>query len=227
LSKAQADLTKAQADLAKAQADLSKAQADLTAAKEAASAPPPEPTADADADAAEPGADAAEPGADAAEPGAGAPAPATDEITDLRDPALLPADTPAANKKAFSKLPLSKTDGRPVAGAGATGIYLDRFAIAQDPKDQCASPQSSFSPDDERVYVCLRAIHGRDAETLRVVWSHEGKAQKRGNVSVKDIHAFATNAWMPLKNAREGKWSVRLEAEDGAVLGSGDFTISR
>ncbi|WP_157596508.1 DUF2914 domain-containing protein [Plesiocystis pacifica] len=166
----------------------------------------------------------------AAEAGAAeAAAPEAAKPTDPRDPAHLPPDTPAANKKAFSRLPVTKTSLPPVGGAGVNGIHLDMLEIGRGwHQSRCDLVGDTFTVgSDERVNVCMRVIHPRgEPEELTIYWERDGKLNQRSKVKVSKIPAYLTRGWLPITEARKGKWKATIKSADGAVLGEVEFTIN-
>lgn len=190
--------------------------------------PEPSPAPTADTDAAPP--TEATDGTGGTEPAAPeAAAPEAAKPTDPRDPAHLPPDTPAANKKAFSRLPVTKTSLPPVGGAGVNGIHLDMLEIGRGwHQSRCDLVGDSFTVgSDERVNVCMRVIHPRgEPEELTIYWERDGKLNQRSKVKVSKIPAYLTRGWLPITEARKGKWKATIKSADGAVLGEVEFTIN-
>jgi hypothetical protein len=156
------------------------------------------------------------------------PAPTPAKSGDPRDPSVIPPGTPAANAKAFSKLPVAKGDGPPVGGIGANGIHIDTIEIGKGWHDsKCDQVGNVFTAGvDEKVNVCMRVIHPRDAEEeLTIYWEHNGKLNQRSKVNVKAIHAYLTRGWLPVTPDRVGKWKALVKSADGTVLAEVQFEI--
>lgn len=156
------------------------------------------------------------------------PTPTPAKSGDLRDPSRIPAGTPAANAKAFSKLPVAKGDGPPIGGIGPNGIHLDTLEIGKGwHNSKCDQVGSTFTSGvDDKVNVCMRVIHPRDQEEeLMIYWERDGKLSQRSKVPVKAIHAYLTRGWLPVTPERVGKWKASIKTADGTVLGEVQFEI--
>lgn len=149
--------------------------------------------------------------------------------TSLRSPTLLPTDTPEANVAAFTNLRQSQRDKAPIAGAGLTGIHLDELELGSGwASSRCEAPSRSFVVEqDERVNLCFRVVHPREAEAVTVEWARDGKLRQAIQVNVPDTHAYLTRAWMPVSAGRAGQWTATVKSSDGVVLGSVAFEISK
>ena len=147
---------------------------------------------------------------------------------ELRNPSLLPAGTPEINAEAFAALPVGKRDKAPVAGVGETGIHLDEIAVGKTwASSRCEDLSASFVPGvDERISVCFRVVHPREAEQVTVEWTRDGKLRQSIRVGVRDTHAYRTRAWMPVTEGRAGQWTATVKSEDGAVLGQVAFEVA-
>ncbi len=149
---------------------------------------------------------------------------------DIRSDAVIPPGTPTANAEAFKGLPVAKGDGPPVGGIGSNGIHFDSMVVGRGwEKSRCVEATDTFTiPTDDRVNICLRVVHPKDAEeTLTVVWSKDGspKATRRSSVTVKAMHAYLTRSYLPIKSGMEGDWNASIETADGTVLGKVTFKI--
>jgi hypothetical protein len=147
----------------------------------------------------------------------------------LRSASLLPAGTPEANVIAFTNLRLGKRDKAPIAGAGATGIHLDELELGSGwASSRCEQTTRQFVVDqDERINLCFRVVHPREAESVTVEWARDGKLRQSIEVSVAPTHAYLTRAWMPVTAGRAGQWTATVKSADGAVLGQLDFTVAK
>lgn len=148
---------------------------------------------------------------------------------ELRDPSLLPADTPAEHVAAFQALPVSKRDKAPIAGVGASGIHLDELETGAGwAKSRCEDTRDHFNAEtDERVSLCFRVVHPREAEAVTVEWAKGGKLRHSIDVNIKASHAYLSRAWMPVSSGRAGEWTATVKSSDGSVLGQKVFTISK
>lgn len=156
------------------------------------------------------------------------PTPTGSKSSNPRDPSHVPAGTPAANAKAFAKLPVAKGDGPPIGGIGPSGIHLDTIEIGKGwHNSRCDQVGNVFTSGvDDKVNICMRVIHPRDlAEELTIYWEHNGKLNQRSKVAVKTIHAYLTRGWLPITPDRVGKWKASIKTADGTVLGEVSFEI--
>lgn len=147
----------------------------------------------------------------------------------LRSPSLIPAGTPEANIVAFTELPIAKRDKAPVGGVGATGVHLDELEVGKAwASSRCAEPSRSFSAGvDDRVSVCFRVVHPREAEAVTVEWARDGKLRQSIELGVPATHSYLTRAWLPVSEGRAGAWTATVKSEDGAVLGQIEFEITK
>lgn len=149
-------------------------------------------------------------------------------VDDPRDPGHAPAGTPEANVQAFTRLPVGKDDGPPVAGIGANGIHLDQLEVGKGwEKSRCTELATTFTAGvDDRVSVCMRVIHPPgEAEELTMLWERDGSVRQRSKVGVKPIRAYLTRSWLPVKPGRKGSWVAKVQAPDGTILGEVKFEI--
>jgi hypothetical protein len=147
----------------------------------------------------------------------------------LRSASLLPHGTPEANVIAFTNLRLGKRDKAPIAGAGETGIHLDELELGSGwASSRCEQSTRQFVVDqDERINLCFRVVHPREAESVTVEWARDGKLRQSIEVGVASTHAYLTRAWMPVTAGRAGQWTATVKSADGAVLGQLDFTVAK
>lgn len=155
------------------------------------------------------------------------PTPTTAKSGNPRDPSVIPAGTPAANIKAFNKLPVVEGDGPPLGGIGVNGIHIDQLEVGKGwESSKCDLVGNVFTAGvDEKVNVCMRVIHPREEQELTIVWSRDGKVAQRSKVAVKAIRAYLTRGWLPVKTERIGKWTASIQTADGTVLGEATFEI--
>jgi hypothetical protein len=148
---------------------------------------------------------------------------------DIRSDAVVPPGTPAANATAFKRLPQAKTDGPPVSNIAGNGLHFDVMVVGRGwEKSRCVEPTARFDPEtDDRVNLCLRVVHPKDAEeVLSVEWVKAGgKATRRSTITVKPIHAYLTRGYLPIKSGYSGDWVATIKAPDGTVLAELPFTI--
>jgi hypothetical protein len=150
-------------------------------------------------------------------------------LTDIRSDAAIPPGTPAANATAYKKLPVAKGDGPPVGGIGANGIHFDVLEVGRGwEKSKCADLTNTFTvPTDLQVNICLRVVHPRGAtEELTVEWEKNGgSGTRRSKVTVKDMHAYLTRSYLPIKEGYQGDWTATIKTADGTVLGKVAFKV--
>lgn len=143
----------------------------------------------------------------------------------LREP---PPGTPPAIARVFRRLPVSVSDGPPVAGIGASGIHVDKIWLgSRHDKQGCAGKSDGFSiRGRDEVNVCFRVVHGRGEEDVDVIWEKDGDlAQRRRGVTIPPLHAYRTRAYLVLRNEYVGAWRVRVYSEDGVELASSTFHV--
>jgi hypothetical protein len=151
-----------------------------------------------------------------------------DPAVDPRDPSLVPDGTPDENATAFFAMRKSRRDGAPVGGIGPDGIHVDSLVVGRGfSNSRCESESHAFSVEtDERVNVCLRAVHaGHTEQALTVKWTRDGRGPKATRLSLHNSHAYRTRAWLPVHDDSKGDWHVSVSASDGTVLGEADFAI--
>jgi hypothetical protein len=134
------------------------------------------------------------------------------KVDDPRDPSVVPPGTPEDNAKAFFKLPVSIHDGPPIGGIGRSGVHIDKISMAHGRENSdCSEPTRSFSISEaEYVNVCIRVVHPREQEYLRVLWEKDGKVTRRGPIRIPDLHAYATRAYLLMRPEYVGSWRVRI-----------------
>lgn len=150
-------------------------------------------------------------------------------LTDIRSDAAIPPGTPAANAKAYKKLPVAKGDGPPVGGIGVNGIHFDVLEVGRGwEKSKCTDLTTAFTvPSDAQVNICMRIVHERGTtEELTVEWEKNGGAgTRRSKVNVKDMHAYLTRSYLPIKEGYQGDWTATIKTADGTVLGKVAFKV--
>ncbi|EDM75134.1 hypothetical protein PPSIR1_30933 [Plesiocystis pacifica SIR-1] len=158
------------------------------------------------------------------------PIPTPAKVDDPRDPSVIPPGTPAANAKAFKKLPVSIHDGPPIGAIGATGIHIDLAQIGTAYEGgKCTGTGQSFPIEGtDIINVCFRVVHNRMEETVRIFWEKDGVVTRRGKVTIRDIHAYKTRAYLKLRPEYVGDWQVRIvpEGDEDAELAVVKFRIT-
>ena len=116
-----------------------------------------------------------------------------------------------------------------MGGIGTNGIHFDSMIVGRGwEKSRCVEEASTFQiGTDDRVNICLRVVHPKEAEeTLTVVWSKNGaKSTRRSTVTVSSMHAYLTRSYLPIKGGYEGDWTATIETADGTVLGKVAFKV--
>ena len=182
---------------------------------------PPEATA---GDTAAPEATAGDTGASEA----GEDGPVQPPLDGPRDPRVIPAGTPEAHAKAFSKIPVSIYDGPPVGGIGSSGMHIDRVDMGRRfESSKCVDATTRFSiAGDGLANVCFRVVHSRVEETVRVIWEKDGRIARRGKVRIRPVHGYRTRAYLKLRPEYIGTWRVRIVPEGEDVeLASVEFAV--
>jgi hypothetical protein len=150
-------------------------------------------------------------------------------LTDIRSDAAIPPGTAAANATAYKKLPVAKGDGPPVGGIGVNGIHFDVLEVGRGwEKSKCTDLTTTFTvPSDLQVNICMRIVHPRGVtEELTVEWEKNGGAgTRRSKVTVKDMHAYLTRSYLPIKEGYQGDWTATIKTADGTVLGKVAFKV--
>lgn len=150
--------------------------------------------------------------------------------TDLRGDEVIPPGTSPSNAAAFRKLALHEGDGAPVGGIGAGGIHLDELQVGHVwAKSRCSAPASVFRIGvHEQVNVCMRVVHERGSTAeLGVEWIRNGKQARRSKLSIGDMHALLTRAYLPISAGYEGEWQALIKSVDGTLIGEVAFTVER
>ncbi|KIG16721.1 Phage protein [Enhygromyxa salina] len=155
------------------------------------------------------------------------PPAAKPEVT---DPRAIPPGTPEENAKAFAKLPVSVQDGPPIGAIGLNGIHIDEILMGAGRENtECNDPTRKFSTTGtEFVNVCIRVVHSRATDTLRVIWEKDGTVTRRGKVRIPDnLHAYKTRAYLQVRPEYVGSWRVRIvpEGEEDTDLAVAEFQI--
>lgn len=148
--------------------------------------------------------------------------------TDIRGAEVIPPGTPERNAAAFRKLAVLPGDGPPLGGIGAGGIHLDELEVGHGwVKSRCSERADVFTIGvQDRVNVCMRVVHERGTATeLGIEWLREGRQARRSKVSIGDMHALLTRAYLPISAGYEGEWQARVVAVDGTVIGEVSFRV--
>ncbi len=144
------------------------------------------------------------------------------------DPRVVPPGTSAPAARAFQRLPVAIHDGPPLGGIGASGIHVDKIWLGTEyDKDGCAHTTNRFSlANGDRVNVCFRVVHPREEESVEVEWIKEGAVFRRQPVSIPDLHAYRSRAYLVLRREYIGAWQARVRSADGEVLATIDFSVT-
>jgi hypothetical protein len=148
--------------------------------------------------------------------------------TDIRSDEVIPPGTSERNAAAFRQLPVQAGDGPPVGGIGSGGIHLDELEVGHGwVKSRCSELSREFTIGvQDRVNVCMRVVHERGTATeLALEWLRNGRQARRSKVSIGDMHALLTRAYLPISAGYEGEWQARVVAVDGTVIGEVSFTV--
>jgi hypothetical protein len=148
--------------------------------------------------------------------------------TDIRGDEVIPPGTAERNAAAFRKLPVQTGDGPPIGGIGSGGIHLDELEVGHGwAKSRCSERSHEFTiGQQDRVNVCMRVVHERGTTTeLALEWLRNGRQARRSKVSIGDMHALLTRAYLPISAGYEGEWQARIVAVDGTVIGEVSFTV--
>ncbi|GEM_PF-3068711 len=145
----------------------------------------------------------------------------------LSDSRAVPDGTKNAHARAFRRLPVAVSDGAPVGAIGANGIHLDSIELGTGwSRSRCEDLGTQFSiSTGDRVNVCIRVVHPRAEEDVMVLWKKEGRIARRRKITIRNIHAFRTRAYLALRPEYTGSWRVEVISTDGAVLGSASFEV--
>jgi hypothetical protein len=152
------------------------------------------------------------------------PAPAMSLLAPSEETVLASAAmTPAPVEREIQPQPAG------IIGAGASGIHLDELELGSGwASSRCEQTTRQFVVDqDERINLCFRVVHPREAENVTVEWAREGKLRHSIEVSVAPTRRYLTRAWMPVTAGRAGQWTATVKSQDGAVLGQLDFTVAK
>jgi hypothetical protein len=142
-------------------------------------------------------------------------------------PRAVPDGTPAANARAFQRIPVAIHDGAPVGGIGASGIHVDKIWLGSAyERDGCTGEGEKYSLARHRqVNVCFRVVHSRSEEGAEVLWEKDGEPFRRRPVTIPDLHAYRTRAYLVLRPEYVGRWAARVLSADGVELASASFVV--
>jgi hypothetical protein len=140
----------------------------------------------------------------------------------------VPPGTPPEVAKAFASLPVTQFDRPPVGKIGKSGIHVDRISVGTEyESSRCRGRSDGFSISKrQRVNVCFRVVHDRSqTEQLRVLWQRDGGTVRRTTLSVPEVHAYRTRAFLVLRKEYAGRWTVRIMSMDGIDLAEHAFSV--
>jgi hypothetical protein len=143
-------------------------------------------------------------------------------------PRTAPPGTPAEIAKVFESLPVSQFDRPPVGKIGQSGIHVDRISMGTEyESSRCAGDPDGFSISKrQRANVCFRVVHDRNQpEQVRVLWQKDGGTVRRTTLSVPEVHAYRTRAFLVLRKEYAGRWTVRIMSMDGIELAAHAFGV--
>ncbi len=142
-------------------------------------------------------------------------------------PRVVPPGTPPANARAFQRIPVALQDGPPVGGIGASGIHVDKIWLGSAyEREGCTGEGERFSLERHRqVNVCFRVVHSRAEEGAEVLWEKDGAPFRRRPVTIPDLHAYRTRAYLVLRPEYVGQWAARVVSSEGVELGSASFVV--
>lgn len=154
------------------------------------------------------------------EPAAAPPTPAS-------DPRAVPPGTAPQASRAFQRIPVAIQDGPPVGGIGATGIHVDKIWLGDRyEREGCVGESARFSlARHSQVGVCFRVVHSRVEESVDVLWEKDGAPFRSRGVTIPDLHAYRTRAYLALRREYVGQWKARVMSTDGVELASASFTV--
>ncbi|MEM6293477.1 MAG: DUF2914 domain-containing protein [Myxococcota bacterium] len=159
------------------------------------------------------------------------PAPATDTaaLPLVQRGRAVPPGTVPPGVSAFRKIPKGSRDRAPLEGIGVSGIHVDRLDLGSGyDRGVCQGSNRSYAVAAVKtVHVCFRAVHRRQTERVLVKWSKNGRLVRRVWIVIPAAHAYRSRAGLRLRDASVGAWTVSVESEDGTVLASGDFKVTR
>lgn len=166
------------------------------------------------------------------DPDAGRKPPPVEAIPEpseaVGDPRAVPPGTPAEIAKVFESLPASQFDRPPVGKIGTSGIHIDRISMGTEyESSRCGGRPDGFSISKrQRANVCFRVVHDRNqVEQLRVLWQKDGGTVRRTTLSVPEVHAYRTRAFLVLRKEYAGRWTVRIMSMDGIELAAHAFSV--
>jgi len=142
--------------------------------------------------------------------------------------ALEEIDAEAA--RAYAQLPRTAEDRQPIGRVSRSGLHVDRIGMG-DTHDRgtCGGPEAVFSVrENGKAHACFRVIHPRQAETVTVLWQHDGRVVRRARVPIpSDRHSFRTRAGIRLHPEYQGQWLVRVLDDEGVELATHEFEVVR
>lgn len=155
------------------------------------------------------------------------PAEPTSPAPSDSGPRVVPPGTPPANARAFQRIPVALQDGPPIGGIGASGIHVDKIWLGSAyEREGCTGEDARYSLAQHRqVNVCFRVVHSRAEEGAEVLWEKDGAPFRRRPVTIPDLHAYRTRAYLVLRPEYVGQWAARVVSSEGVELGSASFVV--
>jgi len=168
----------------------------------------------------------------AVEPEAGNEPPPEEAMAEATEPGadgrVVPPGTPPEIAKVFASLPATQFDRQPVGKIGTSGIHIDQISMGTEyESSHCGGQPDGFSISKrQRANVCFRVVHDRNqTEQLRVLWQRDGGTVRRTTLSVPEVHAYRTRAFLVLRKEYAGRWTVRIMSMDGIELAAHAFSV--
>jgi hypothetical protein len=143
-------------------------------------------------------------------------------------PRTVPPGTPPAIAKVFQRLPVALQDGPPVGAIGASGIHIDKIWVgSRYERDGCTGESERFSlAKHDQVNVCFRVVHSRAEESVEVLWEKDGETFRRRGLTIPDLHAYRTRAYLVLRREYIGNWTAKVRSSDGIELAAISFAVT-
>lgn len=143
------------------------------------------------------------------------------------DPRAVPPGTSPAIARAFQRIPVAIHDGPPVGAIGGSGIHVDKIWLGERyERDGCAGDAERFSlARHDEVNVCFRVVHSRIEENVDVLWEKDGAPFRSRGLTIPDLHAYRTRAYLALRKEYVGDWKARVLSADGIELASASFVV--
>lgn len=108
------------------------------------------------------------------------------------------------------------------APAHAGTLKVEKIVTAENVENRVpAGITSGFEAGTAKVFCWVQLSAVEPPAKLKFVWSFGGKVIGEYTADIKVV----TKAWWAEKKVRPGSWKVELFGENGASLGSSDFTV--